>query len=137
MFARGDREASAHYVVGPDEVIQCVKESDKAWGAGAPVNDFAIHVEHTAFAEFTAEQWASPEADAMLRRSAALVAGICSREGIPVERLDAEALRAHPNGLAGHVDVSRAWHGTDHTDPGKSFPWDHYLALVEQAMTLP
>jgi hypothetical protein len=127
-------EASAHYVVGPELAVQCVLEEDTAYGAGKPANARGLHFEHTARAEFTEADWTTPEARALLSRSAVLVAGACRRHGIPVVRLDAAALQRGERGITGHVDVSRAWHGSDHWDPGGAFPWSAYLDAVRAAL---
>lgn len=125
-------EASAHYVVGPDLVVGCVREDDTAWHAPG-ANTVGIGIELTARATWSTEQWAAPEVGAMLERAAALVAAICRRHGIPIARLDSAALQRHEPGITGHVDVSKAWHGSDHWDPGPRFPWDHFLALVSSS----
>jgi len=41
-------------------------------------------------------------------------------------------LRAGKRGITGHAQVSEAFHRTDHTDPGTSFPVDAYLARVRE-----
>ncbi len=82
---------------------------------------------------WTAADWAAPAAQAMLARSAALVAGACARHGIPLVRLDAPALCRGERGITGHVDVSHAWNGSDHWDPGPAFPWESYLKMVRAA----
>ncbi len=133
MFAApGAPEASAHYIVGPDAVVQCVQETDTAWAAPGS-NSNGIHVEHTAFAGFTDNDWHSTDAEKMLLRSAALVADICTRNDIPVERLSVECLRAGKRGIAGHKDINDAFHLGDHWDPGGHFPWDRYLEMVKQS----
>ncbi len=122
-------QASAHYVVGPELVVQCVRESDTAWHAPG-ANPRAIGIELTARATWSAEQWAAPEVEAMLARAAGVVAGICRRHGVPLEHIEAEALRMGVSGIPGHVDVSQAFHKSDHFDPGPHFPWAHFLVLV-------
>lgn len=61
----------------------------------------------------------------------------------PLELIDAAELVAahadvanHPAGYTAHAEVSKAWHKTDHTDPGSSFPWD-VLADDIAALTAP
>jgi N-acetyl-anhydromuramyl-L-alanine amidase AmpD len=103
---------------------------------GAPgANATGVHLEHSARAAFTAEQWAEPGPVAMLQRSARLTAAICARHGVPVEYVDAAGLRAGKRGITGHVEVSRAFKRSDHFDPGVAFPWAAYLAMVRAAMT--
>lgn len=138
-------EASSHYVCGPEVIVACVSEDDTAWHA-PPSNAWAIGIEHTAvaadvrrngvlvYAAFTPADWASPNAQAMLARSAELVADICTRRGIPVVFLDADALQRGEAGITTHVEVSKAFRETDHIDPGPNWPMDAYLALVHGAM---
>lgn len=123
--------ASAHYVVGPDETIQCVQEVDTAWAAPGS-NQCGIHVEHVGFAGFTDDDWHTSDAQKMLLRSAALVADICTRWDIPIERLSVECLRAGKRGIVGHKDVNDAFKKGNHWDPGPRFPWNQYLDMVNQ-----
>lgn len=125
-------EASAHFVVGPDEVLQCVSEDDTAWHA-PPVNEYSIGVEHTAFAAFTADEWMGTGQQAMLARSAALVAFLCKWHSIPIVAVDVAGLLAGESGITTHCAVSKAFHKTDHTDPGPAFPMAAYLAMLSRA----
>jgi hypothetical protein len=126
-------EGSTHYGVDAKEIVAYVRESDTAYGA-AGTNHNGIHIEHAGRASQTAEQWADAYSEAMLRRSAALVADICRRHGIPIKRLSSSEVRSGAAGICGHADVSRAFPEkagkNPHWDPGVSFPWAHYLELV-------
>ncbi len=125
-------QASAQYVVGPDVTIQCVSPDDTAWHAPG-ANDRGIGIEQTGRASFTAEQWASPEVQDMLFRSATLVARLCAHYGIPIVRLSVDELRAGKAGIVGHVDVTKAFGKSNHVDPGGSFPWSQYIAMIQEA----
>jgi N-acetyl-anhydromuramyl-L-alanine amidase AmpD len=108
---RGEREVSAHYVVGKDgSIVQCVNDEDEAWHAGS-VNGRSIGIEHEGFA-FRASTWN----DANMRASARLTRWLCDKHGIPIDR-------AH---IVGHVEVPHS----GHDDPGPYFDWDLYLRLV-------
>lgn len=122
-------EASAHYVVGPDEVVQCVLDTDTAWHA-PPVNDYSIGIEQTGRAAFSADDWATTEAQVMLARSVALVAELCAKYGIPPVFVDAAGLARGDHGITTHVCVTNAFHKSTHTDPGPNFPADDYVARV-------
>jgi N-acetyl-anhydromuramyl-L-alanine amidase AmpD len=126
-------QASAHFNVDANEVVQCVRETDMAWGAPY-ANRNGLHIEHAGRAAQTAEQWADAYSDAMLRRSAALVASLCRKHGIPVKRIGPDELKAGGRGICGHDTVSAAFPVKGaHTDPGKSFPWGAYIELVMDA----
>lgn len=129
------RPASAHYVIGPDELIQCVDPLQVAWHCGPKGNGSSIGIELAGRAAFSAEDWAKPAQASMLRDAARLVAGLCARFNLEPVHRDADALRAGIGGLTGHVDVTRGLGGTDHTDPGASFPWEMFCGLVVEALT--
>ena len=77
------RPASAHYQVTPNAIRQCVDEANTAWAAGNwAMNLRSINIEH--LNSTGAPNW--DVADETEERSAALVADICKRNGIPCDR---------------------------------------------------
>ncbi|CAM5518383.1 N-acetylmuramoyl-L-alanine amidase [Streptomyces spiroverticillatus] len=113
--------AAAHYVVRARDghITQMARELDVAYHAGnRGYNERSIGIEHEAFAHKKGTL-----TEVMYRSSARLAAGICARYGIPVDR----------EHIIGHVEVP----GTDHTDPGPYWDWDHYLKLVRQEARRP
>jgi N-acetyl-anhydromuramyl-L-alanine amidase AmpD len=129
MFAQGDREASAHYVVGPDEVIGCVREKDVAWAAPGANHD-GIQIEMVGWAKYTASDWAGADQQKMIARAVQLAAGICHRHNIPVRVVDADGLLRGERGITTHANVSKAFKKSAHWDPGPAFPLDDILARV-------
>lgn len=127
-------QASAHYVVGPDAVIACVEEHDVSWAA-PKANRVGINIEMVGRAAKT--DWLG-DGRAVLERSAALVAGIARRWGIPIVALTAADVRDGKSGLCTHAAVTEAF-GTvgGHVDPGmpkdRRWPWDEFLDLVRRA----
>jgi len=121
--------ASAHFCIDNHEVIQCVDLADVAWHAPG-ANRVGIGLEHAGFAKQSVADWSDEYSRATLERSAFLVAELCRLFRIPVVKLSATDLRSGARGVCGHVDVSKAFKGSDHYDPGPNFPWASYLARV-------
>lgn len=123
-------DGSSHYVVDDLEVYQCVDDWHEACGAPGANHD-GIHVEHAGMAGQTPEEWMDLYSQAELRNSADLVRALCEIYEIPPVRLTVEQVRdGVSKGICGHVDVSRAFGKSDHTDPGEHFPWDDYIRMV-------
>jgi len=70
---------------------------------------------------------------------------MCVRDALIVQGKKGGQPSSHPGGICGHFDVTRVWQDwrrfdlpnpklsgwwPDHTDPGSSFPWDHYMELL-------
>lgn len=127
--------SSAHWVVDDCEIVQCVLECDRAWHVGAlDANARSIGIEHAGFASQSPADWADEYSTAVLERSAYLVAKLCVRFSIPMQKLTYRELAAGGRGIVGHIDCTNAFSGgRGHVDPGPSFPWDRYIELVRAA----
>lgn len=125
------RPSSAHYVVDPGERVQVVFDSVVAYHA--PPNQHSIGVELCDPQAGKATRWFDTPHQQMLKRAAKLVARLCLAYGVPIRKLDVEALRAGAHGVCGHVDVSNAFRQTSHTDPGDGFPWPQFMEQVRAA----
>ena len=123
----------AHYVVDPAETIACCDEATWCWHA--PPNPGSIGIELCDIVDGDIARWDDADHQAMLVRAAGLTAEICHRRGIPTVHIDAAELLAGQWGIPGHIDVSQAWHQSDHHDPGDGFPWDQFIALVNGTST--
>jgi N-acetylmuramoyl-L-alanine amidase len=112
-----ESQVSYHYLVGRDgTVYQCVDDVDRAWHAGISsfagvedVNDYSIGV---AFANDQRGEEFTP--DQMLK-GARLVANLCKKHGIPLDRITT------------HAAISP---GRKH-DPGPKFNWYEFLGAVD------
>ncbi|HEV8535435.1 MAG TPA: N-acetylmuramoyl-L-alanine amidase [Candidatus Limnocylindria bacterium] len=104
---------SAHYVIrGDGHIAQIVGEADTAWHAGnAWFNRNSIGIEleldRVTNPAFREEQYYA---------AAALACAISERHGVPLDR-------AH---VVGHNEVP----GSDHTDPGPTWSWPHFMWLT-------
>lgn len=127
-FKTVSRPASAHYVVDPGEVVQCVRENTVAYHA--PPNTGSIGIELCDPQKGASSRWDDAGHEAMLKLAADLVRDVAKRWGVPLRRLTVADLKAGRKGICGHVDVSNAFGQTDHSDPGTGFPWARFMQLV-------
>lgn len=129
---------SAHFYADDEDVIQSLDTTVRAGHAGSRLgNDNGIAVEITGLNSWTRAQWLARVNWALLGR---VLREVCAAYGIAVRRASVQEMRDNPKIRAfyGHDDMRRAWGGTDHTDPGGNFPWDHLLSVVasgDSAMT--
>lgn len=124
-------QASAHYCIDEDSVVQCVRDTDRAWHAG-PVNGWSLGLEHTGYARQSTVDWFDGPSQAILRRSAKIAGALCRRFAIPIVLVSEEDIAAGTaRGFCGHVNVTKAFKKVQgHWDPGPNFPYEHYLDLV-------
>lgn len=128
-FTNPSAGASAHYNVDNDSIVQGVPEKDMAWAAPG-ANEDGIQIEQAGRASQTTDQWLDPYSVALLRNSAALVADICARNGIPPRKLTDAQLAAGWAGVVDHGQVSRVYRRSDHWDVGPGFPWGTFMDMV-------
>lgn len=100
----------------------------QVWATGNKGNDVLLHLSFVARAAWSREKWLSYPA--MLRAGATVVAYWCKTYGFPVRHA---VTVAQLPGVTTH-NATRAWGGTDHTDPGPGFPMDVFLGYVTEAM---
>ncbi len=126
-------QASAHYCIDDNSIVQCVRDEDVAWHAPG-ANHNGLGFEHAGRAAQSKHDWSDEYSTKLLELSAQLVAEKCTEHHIPAVWLQPADLRAGKRGITGHVQVSDAFKRTDHRDPGTQFPVEAYLALVREKM---
>lgn len=85
-FANPDRRASAHYGIGDKDIHQYAKESDTAWHASNwTVNQESIGIEHEG-GWLLDDGTRQKPSDETHETSAQLVADICKRYNLPIDR---------------------------------------------------
>jgi N-acetyl-anhydromuramyl-L-alanine amidase AmpD len=129
-FTRADANSSAHYLVGQDgEIVQFVSEADTAWHAKG-ANRTSIGIEHVAVKQGGATYGTTtypymPPTDVQYSESAALVAHLCDKYGLPANRTT----------IVGHREADpRTSHSTC---PDGAWNWDHFMNLVTNRISAP
>jgi N-acetyl-anhydromuramyl-L-alanine amidase AmpD len=131
-FHTTHRIASAHYVVDPGQIVQCLHE--RTIGCHAPPNTGSIGIELCDPQKGSAARWRDAHHEPMLHLAAHLVREVAARWHVPLVKRSFADLRAGRHGICGHVDVTKAFHKSTHVDPGSSFPWAHFMSLVGGAI---
>lgn len=131
-FTNPNAQASAHYCVDDNSIVQCVNEGDYAWASGPTGNLNGIQIEMAGRAAQSRADWLDDYSRAMLERTAALTADICKRHGIPVRVLSDEQVARGEAGITTHASLARVFRETDHSDPGPDFPWDFFMERVQE-----
>jgi N-acetyl-anhydromuramyl-L-alanine amidase AmpD len=132
-----DNPGSAHYTIDNSNIVQCVHDSDFAYGVlGSQglfsYNDISLHFEHAGWSAST--DWNSDYSQKMLRLSAQLTADRAKKFGVPLVYQNSTGLTAGQAGFTGHHDtVIAASIPGGHTDPGPNFPWSAYMQMVREA----
>jgi hypothetical protein len=130
-FTNPNAQASAHYCVDDNSIVQCVNEGDYAWASGPTGNLNGIQIEMAGRAAQSRADWLDNYSRSMLERTAALTADICKRHGIPVRVLSDEQVARGEAGITTHASLARVFRETDHSDPGPNFPWDFFMERVQ------
>jgi hypothetical protein len=125
---------SAHFYVDDVQIIQSIDTMDRTGHAGSQIaNENAISVEITGVNSWTRDQWLNNVNWPELCKVLAL---LCDTYSIALRRASVQEMKNNSRVRAfyGHDDMRQAWGGTDHTDPGPNFPWDHMFAETSKLM---
>jgi hypothetical protein len=129
---RAAPQASAHYNIDNDSIVQSVRDKDVAWHAKKG-NRRGIGIEHAGYYHQTREEWLDEYSAAMLELSAQLCARLCLKHQIPPVFVDEDGLRRGDKGFTYHGTITRAFKVSGgHLDPGKNFPIHFYLGRVRE-----
>jgi len=129
-----DRQVSAHLCIDNNSIVQCVFDNDIAFAAPGANRD-GIQLELAGFARQTKDEWLDPFSILVLENAANATAQYCLKYNIPVKHLTNAELKSGQKGIVGHVQVSEVFKKSNHTDPGKGFPWDHFIERVKHHHT--
>lgn len=124
---------SAHFVVDADSIIQCVPVDMIAWHSGHTSNHAGVGVEICGLVKQTEADWRDAASLATLGRAASLFRILCDLYRLPILFRDAPNLVLGRDGVTTHAEVSKAWHETNHTDPGPHFPLVEFINAIRLA----
>lgn len=124
---------SPHGMAGPDRRVECVRDDRIGFHVRSPGNEISHGEEHAGYASNTLEQWTTGAQWQVLKIGARNTAEKCAKLGIPLRWLSIAQIRdGVSRGLCTHADISVAFKTTDHTDPGRNFPFEAYLRTAQQ-----
>ena len=133
-FAKTVARSSAHWCFDNNSRIRCAYDKDVAWAAPG-ANGVGLQYELAGYAAQGETQWSDSFSNALLDNVAQQAAADAKKYGIPPVHLTVAQIKAGQKGFIGHIDATNAFrNGVGHTDPGRSFPWDRFLALVKKYM---
>lgn len=126
----GYRKASSHYVSDNNSTVQCVKDTDVAYGASG-ANAHGLHFEQAGYASQSTEEWLDRYGIDMLSgQLAPLLRSKAEEYSLPKVFLRAPDLKAGKKGITTHHEVEQAWPSSGHSDPGPGFPIGYLMDLV-------
>lgn len=121
--------SSAHYVVDPTTIIQCVGDHTVAFHCG--FNTGSLSIELCDEQVGPATRWTDADSKAIIQRAAELTAKLALAYGIATFRPTVAQLKSRgPHGIYGHNDSRLAFGNTTHSDP-RDFPWAKFLHQVD------
>ncbi len=125
-FQHPDRPSSCHLIFDDDSCVRSVLDNDVAYAAPGANHD-GLQYELAGYGRQTREEWLDPYGRRMLALVIAAATQHSRLYGLPPRHLSVSELIAGQKGWVGHVDVTNAYHQSDHTDPGEGFPWDVFV----------
>jgi hypothetical protein len=125
-FSNRDSQASAHWVVSPEEAVRVVADENRAWTAGQH-NGYAHQI------ELTQPLTTTPYENGHYRLLSAVVEPYIL-EGVPI--LFVGDYTNGKKGFTGHEDSA---HGrlNGKSDPGDLFDWARFIAMLREEDEMP
>lgn len=114
------------------EEVRMVPDNRQAWAAMASGNRIGLHVCAMGRAAFDRARWLSERL--LLERTAMRYAEWSRLYGIPLVKIGPAEIRAGVRGVCGHIDISEAFGESDHSDPGRNFPYPEVIGRAKQLL---
>ncbi len=118
---------SAHFYVDTNGPLGSLPMTLQAWAAFSEANAHGIHIEMCGSNAGTST--AVPQTT--VQKTALLVRQLCDLFGVPIRHCGPTDVANHVSGITGHYDITQGLGVGDHDDPGPSFNWSAFIALVQ------
>ncbi len=135
--ARREDGTSTHFFCDQNTTVQCVFTGDRANAARGTGNARGIHFELCGRAAQSPAQWHDDASTGTLQQFERQAARVAAKWSIPVRHLTVAQIRDFEPGFVEHNDLSRAFGESDHTDPGKNYPWSETLTNIRAILAPP
>jgi hypothetical protein len=113
---------SAHAYVDTGGVLGSLPLTLQAWAAYSYANQHGVHL------EMCGQSGAVPAGT--IARTAGIVRALLQLGAAAPVKLGPADVAAGKSGICGHLDITLGLHVGDHQDPGPSFDWAAFMALV-------
>lgn len=122
---------SPHSMTDPGETVDLLDLNTVGWHCGNG-NQYSIGLEVTGYAAWSTADWTTGDAFEALKLDAKRATEVARAKNIPMRWLSLAQIRAGERGFCTHADISATYAGTNHTDPGRGFPYALFMQLVQQ-----
>lgn len=122
-FFERSTNSSAHAVADDATLLDGLVPYTRAAWTLRDGNQISDNLELCGFASWSRAEWLTHH-QGMLNNAAAWIRSRCRTRGIPIRKIDANAVRRGESGVIGHADYTNGTRDGTHWDPGPGFPWD-------------
>jgi len=112
------------------EEVRMVPDDKQAWAAMNQGNRRGLHTCAMGKAEWSRDRWL--QEGKLLERTAMRWAEWSRLHDIPLVKIGPEQVANGERGVCGHIDITNAFHESDHWDPGYNFPYDVVIARAKE-----
>ncbi|WP_280393244.1 glycoside hydrolase domain-containing protein [Nocardia wallacei] len=112
------------------EEVRMVADNRRAWAAMTQGNRRGLHTCVMGRAGWNRDRWL--QEGKLLERTAMRYAEWHQAYGIPLVKISPADAANGVRGIVGHIDITEAFHESDHWDPGHEFPYDVVIARARE-----
>jgi hypothetical protein len=114
------------------EEVRMAPDNRQAWAAMNEGNRRGLHVCAMGRADWSRERWL--QEGKLLERTAMRYAEWSRLYDIPLVKIGPDEIARGERGICGHIDITNAFHESDHWDPGYNFPFEVVIARAKEIL---